>query len=520
MRVTDEEHWERFVLISKPEQSGKTFIMLQKMIQFSNEYCDIDASVKKVVNFIFCDNSLLLVKQTSKRVGCDMKSFNLNNEVYVEFSSRDGAVNNIDKITTDILLQDIRNIICCSNSKRIKSICKCIESFNASPNTTEKYEFKIWLDEADRYIKYIDNHFKPLVDEHDNVHVYCMTATPERLFKTYNQMNVLPIEKTTRPDYHGWVDNNRIILEHSSDTVAFVHHVLNKYVDQHTMCKGSKWYIPGNHKKETHHMIKDLLLLRGFAVFVINGDGITLSLPPSNTIEGIKTIHEHKTEELNKQIMRMYHENKVERFPVAITGKICVGRGISIMSPEFIFDYAILSNCTNKADASQNAGRTKGNIKTWPMYKPIIVYTTKKFDAVATELEIKSRNLAELAYKNDEVYSSIITKQEFKDIGDDRASDFDHKEFETDKAAINWVLKTFNYNMSKSPPEAPKTLRTNDDKNPTLEYVIRRKWGLKKNTTAIRKIQLDNKKVCVYWRPSTMVCKMREKSCDEIVPFA
>lgn len=502
--MTEDEKWERFILISKPEQSGKTFIMLQKMIQFSKEYSDIEYSDKKlVINFIFCNNSLLLVKQTSERVRCDMKPFTINNEMYVEFSSSGDAANNIDKVKTCILMQDIRNVICCSNSTRVKEICKCIQSFNASPNTKGKYEFKIWLDEADRFIKYIDNHFKPLVDEHDNVNVYCMTATPELLFKTYTKMNVLPIENTTSPDYHGWVDNNRKIVENSSDTVAFVYHVLNNHVDQSMICKGSKWYIPGSNKKETHHMINDCLLLRGFAVFVINGDGITLSLPLPN-IEGFPKIHEHKTEELNKQMMRMYHENGVGRFPAAITGKICVGRGISIMSREFIFDYAILSNCTNKADASQNAGRTKGNIKNWPNYKPITVYTTKKFDAVATELEIKSRNLAELAYKNDEVYPSIITKSEFKGIGDDHASDFDHLEFETDKDAIDWVFKTFKNKMSQCPPKAPETLRINAGLNPTLEYVISRKWGLK-SRRAIRKIQLDDNRICVYWRPSTMV---------------
>ena len=30
-----------------------------------------------------------------------------------------------------------------------------------------------------------------------------------------------------------------------------------------------------------------------------------------------------------------------------------MGRGISIIYPEFIFDYAILSNCAKKAEASQ-----------------------------------------------------------------------------------------------------------------------------------------------------------------------
>ena len=51
----------RFVLITKPEQSGKTFIMINEINRFQNDdySCECD-----VVNFILCDNSLLLTTQT------------------------------------------------------------------------------------------------------------------------------------------------------------------------------------------------------------------------------------------------------------------------------------------------------------------------------------------------------------------------------------------------------------------------------------------------------------------------
>ena len=50
----DEESWSKVVLICKPEQSGKTFIMIQQIIK------DLDEPIqgKTVINFIFCDNNL------------------------------------------------------------------------------------------------------------------------------------------------------------------------------------------------------------------------------------------------------------------------------------------------------------------------------------------------------------------------------------------------------------------------------------------------------------------------------
>lgn len=499
-RVTEEDTWERFILICKPEQSGKTFIMIQQIIKNLDEHAE-----KTVINFIFCDNSLLLVKQTSERVQSEVAPFTINDESYVEFSSRDDgkAKRSNDEIICQIVMEDIRNVICCTNGKRVADISHIIQKLNTGPHTQGKFEFKIWLDEADKFTKFIDNTFKPLVEAHNNVHVYCLTATPETLFKKYSCINVLPIENTTSPDYHGWEDNHRIILENTSNTtIGFIHDVLTNHVDESKICKGSKWYIPGDTKKTSHQLICDILVGKGFAVFVVNGDGIALTLP----VEGRPRVREDKTEELNKQMMRIHNENGAGRFPVAITGNICVGRGISIMSPEFIFDYAILSNSSNKAEASQNAGRTKGNIKKWTNYKQPTVWTTAKFDAIATEWEGKSRHLAELAFAKDDVNPSNVTKAEFKGIGGTCVSDFEYKIFPTDKEAIVEVLKMFNKKLEKSGEQAPLALRPDNGPNPTLGYVLARKWGLSSECPkkAIRKIKLDDGSMCVYWRPSNM----------------
>jgi hypothetical protein len=492
---TEQQDWEdRVVLICKPEQSGKTFIMIQQIIRDLEE----PTEGKTVINFIFCDNSLLLTKQTSQRVKDDVTPFTINEENYIEFSSRnDGfAQRNAGAVIAKIIMSDIRNVICCTNGKRVSDISTIIKDFNGSPHTKGKFEFKIWLDEADKFTNFIGRTFTPLVHQNDNVQLYFLTATPNELFKKYEKLNVFPLEYTTSPNYHGWQDNHKMILENTNgDPVGFIHDVLTKVVSP---LRGSKWYIPACTTKSSHELVRDILLGKCFAVFVVNGDGLALSVP------GEERVCEKKTEELNKQIMGLYKKNNLDRFPVAVTGNICVGRGISIMSPEFIFDYGILSNCAKKAEASQNAGRLKGNMKDWSKYKPPTVFTTAKFDKVASEWEEKSRRLATLAFeKQQDGERPVISKPEFKGIG--KEGNFkieDYCLFSDDEKANSWIadqeIGLKHKDMGRTNTLAPKTLRK-EDRNPTLHEILERNYGLGKKTW-IRKIRTDDARICVYWR--------------------
>ena len=57
--IINDDKWLDFVLICKPEQSGKTFVMIQEIIKDFSEQLDD----RIVINFILCDNNLLLTKQ-------------------------------------------------------------------------------------------------------------------------------------------------------------------------------------------------------------------------------------------------------------------------------------------------------------------------------------------------------------------------------------------------------------------------------------------------------------------------
>jgi hypothetical protein len=393
--LTEVDTWLNFQLICKPEQSGKTFIMIKEIIK------DITEPIegKEIVNFILCDNNLLLTKQTSGRVETDLKEYIHDGIIYIELSSHWRTdYHDHPSVFLAILAKGVRNIICCTNGARMDDIYQLIQDINASPYTTGKFHFNVWLDEADKFIKFIENTLRPIVGQNDNVNVKLITATPKPLFQKYKYMNVLPIENTTSALYHGWADNKVRIIENNEGCVDFADHVLTN-VAQDKIRPGTKWFIPGKSIKRSHEAIKALCVELGMSVLCVNGEGIKLTLPDTRECITFK-----KDDEFNQKIQEIYGKYRLDRFALVITGYICIGRGITIMSEDFMIDYAILSHYSNKNEASQLAGRMKGNIKGFKNYNPEnrpMVFTTENFNDIAIEWEGKSRALAMLAFEKE-----------------------------------------------------------------------------------------------------------------------
>ena len=421
------DKWLNFQLISKPEQSGKTFIMIAQIVK---EFA-VPKKDKVTVNFIFCDNNLLLTKQTSGRLQSDVKTgvqealslkkafahwkamigrteevdaeevkrlaeFIVDGVAYIEMSSHERTeFHNVPAVYQAIVGDGVMNIVCCANAKRMADIAKLIDDINRGWLTKGRFHFNIWLDEADKFIKFIDATLRPTVNKYSNVDCKLITATSQPLFKKYKYMNVLPILDTTREDYHGWDDNIIRIIDHDGDCAKFAEHVLSKVIGK--LAPGTKLFIPGKRTKKSHDEIRKLCMKKGIAVICVNGDGVKLTLP--YTCES--TMYP-KDDDLNSMLLKIYEARNLARFPLAITGYICIGRGITIMSQEFIIDYAILSHYSDKNEASQLAGRTKGNIKGFKNYKQPTVFTTEEFDAIAREWESKSRELGRMALEKEQ----------------------------------------------------------------------------------------------------------------------
>ncbi|MBF95541.1 MAG: hypothetical protein CMH58_10330 [Myxococcales bacterium] len=420
--------------------------MIQQIIKNMSRPPDADDN-KDVVNIIFCDNNLLLTKQTSERIDREIGTVvEINHEIYIEFSSHSRTpYKSVGLVCDGITRQNIYNILCCTNGTRVDDIYKIINTMNENKYTKGRLDFKIWLDEADKYINYIDYTFIPLINKFDNVTLFCITATSKKLFEHYGALNVFPIENTTCKNYHGWEDNEIIKIDISLEGTEFVRYVMENVENVQPLQPGSKWFIPAGFKKSQHIEICDICNEHGFAVIIVNGDGIKLIFPD-------KRIYEYKKDrQLNDTLKKIYTQQSLVKYPLAITGCVCIGRGISIMSEEFMIDYAILSVCSNPQEASQNAGRVKGNIKGWKQYKPPKVYTTPKFDNIAREWEKKSRGLAKLAYDRElQGKSTIITKQEYKTVGERYKYIRHHKLFDTYKEAIVFLKQNYRKMKCKS----------------------------------------------------------------------
>ena len=390
---------DRHTIIVKPEQSGKTFLLIQSLIDDLNEG-------KDVINIVFCDNNLLLTSQTTTRVKDGLKKCTDEIKYLQLSSSKQTTCHNYKEAMYGILVEGITTIVCCSNNKRMTDVEKIIKDLKKSVLGT--YNIKIWLDEADKYIKDINGHIYPIMKKYDDVELYSITATPEKLFNKFKELRVFAIEKTTCQNYSGWIDCEITrICGISMSTIEFALWCIEDKKEYFT--PGTMWYIPSDYTKESHVEMADALVENGFAVMTINGDGITLNIPDK------ANILMKKEQEINKIIEDLYKSHNLNDYPVAITGNTCVSRGITIQSEFKMFTGAILSNVRNKTEASQMAGRVKGVIKGWSNYKPPIVFTTTKFDKIAKECEQLSSKLAEIAfekYEDDDEKYPLINKDD------------------------------------------------------------------------------------------------------------
>jgi hypothetical protein len=498
---TKEEAWDRFIMVVKPEQSGKTFVMIKKINEFLEEEIDKDLIT---VNFVFCDNSLLLTKQTKERIHTDVYLPDVE-EPYVELSSRkDGSAKNNWGEVRCAIEDGCRNVVCCTNGKRADDILEIVKRMNK--HNAGAYNFKIWLDEADKFDNYIKKTFIPLLQRHENVDVYMLTATPQPIFQKYKEVRTMALENTTLPSYHGWNDCEVIIRDdEAGTTLGFARQIADEMLANGELVPGTKGYVPADTQKKSHKAMKDMFVTKGVAVFTVNGSGLELALPcdpNAASLEPPTPIKIKKTEELHVHIRHLYTAYNVSQWPCVVTGNICVGRGISIQQPDFMFNFGILSNCTQKTEASQNAGRLKGNFKEWAGYAPPRVYTTEKFNKIASEYEGQSREIAKIAFKKvqetgAEEGTALVTNVEVKTVvkgpSTKRALVFDT--FEEVKGFANAYFG----NASKPRSLVPEELRKDHpERNPTAKALKDRLWGINKKKT-FRLYPTEDQKFCIYW---------------------
>ena len=168
--------------------------------------------------------------------------------------------------------------------------------------------------------------------------------------------------------------------------------------DDNEINGGDVYYFPGNVKKLSHYAIKNKCLNYGFNVITINSDGAKLFSDPTDNkkFEKINTTGK----EISTILADLYEAKNLSIKPLAITGSVCIGRGVTISSPRMMLSHAILPpTYSNVSSLYQSGGRLTNNYKQDPSFKKPVIYCTNRVRTSVCLSEERATSLAVKAHR-------------------------------------------------------------------------------------------------------------------------
>lgn len=385
-----------------PGQSGKTRNVMER-IKTLEEAAEVDYSCDGFFNVVISANNRGLVDQTEVRMNKELFVDDEENEQAdskIEgtcFKWRSGLKNNnvsAGELADLIKEGDVTMVVCCAHAKRLSYLFDLLTNLNKSRHFTKK--INIWIDEADVSINLWS---KPSVDVTGFPKVNKVTlvsATYDSIIKKYGKIRVLPCLETTLPIYHRVQDC--IVIEQdimASSAPEYLAEVVDQFKSE-LIKPGVRLFAPGDVERASHDAIADFLASKGFAVVIINGLRKEILIPGREKPVSLTPYIDDSgaPEEVGRVIAKIYHDNNLARFPVAITGHLCLGRGITFQNDQFLFTHGIIFDISDKANAYQTACRLAGNIKGLPSYYPPTLITTTKMKKIIFQKENTAINIA------------------------------------------------------------------------------------------------------------------------------
>ena len=411
-----------------PGQSGKTrkiqdeikmYKALSKLGGFDT--CDY-------LHILICSNNRSLVKQTTSRMKNDLytndesdtfstdSEDNENADVKIDgdvFSWFSGNKNNsidAENLSRMIRLGEINMVVCCANMPRFKYLLRLLNILNKENKFNKK--IMIWIDEADASIK-LWSKFEADMNQNKKVKkISLVSGTFDSIMKKYGRIKVHPFEVTYPETYHKIQDCN--IIENNTLVENAVGYLIAVYkIYEEILCKpGIRLFAPGDREKFTHDEITNFLLNKGFVVAILNGTRKEI-VGPNNIKHSLDNYisNDYTSEEIGKLIGSIYIDNNYMQYPFAITGQLCLGRGLTFQNEKFLFDFGIIPNIKCQADATQCAWRMAGNIRNNPSYKISTIVTTSRMKKIVIEKEDIACNIASIVYNkglSDVGYEEIL----------------------------------------------------------------------------------------------------------------
>ncbi len=466
-----------------PAQSGKTKKMNIRMIQDKSAEEFFGTSS---VNFVISSNNVVLVEQTKKRVQSDLQQVFIG-DVYSWRSGKKEKNASPKELACDIISNDIDTVVMCANGIRLRHLSETIHILEKCDVFTKK--INIWIDEADASIK-LWQKYEDIILFSKVQHVTFVSATFKSIFKRYGTLNVIGYDQTHPECYRCFEHCQKVEISFVGTTLDYVKHV----VTTHDLAKpGVRAFIPGDITISSHNDIALFLQEQGFIVVIMNGErkevllsGRRIDLSPYISSD----------EELHLHLAKLYHENHWETKPFAITGHSCVSRGITFQSYQFRFTHGVIPPITEASTAYQVTARLFGNIGD-ETYVPPTIYTTPSMISKIKKQESCAIHIAKIIADSGENEAEVGEEDVHYAMNYANHLIRRHQVFETQEEACTFIKTKFKKRVNERSDKAPDTL-LEDGRNPSLEKILTRWWGIDVNKP-YRLIPTLENKWCVYW---------------------
>jgi hypothetical protein len=387
-------HPNKIQCLWKPAQSGKTRTIME-MIREHEETAEH-------LNIVICSNIRLLVSQTTARMTRDLFRGDAeetdSSDISVSSDVSDESAIPDDRIEGDVFSwmsgtarsniatgeladrvkeDEVTMVVCCSHKARFRYLNALLENLEKSKHFRKRVN--VWIDEADVSIKLWSSKDFDFTRFSKVDRVCLVSATFNSVVKMYGRIKVLGFE-TTHPDcYMPLKECDVVEYPSRGGVVENLASVLEMYPE--VCASGMRLFAPGMIEVSTHDEVADYLLSKGFAVMILNGQRKCILCPDGEVIPLALRMDPTTPDEISTVLPRLYAKHNLARWPFAVTGQMCLGRGITFQSEEFAFDYGVLPDLTDAASAYQCVARLLGNIKDFEGFVPPTVFMSPEMKA-------------------------------------------------------------------------------------------------------------------------------------------
>lgn len=306
---------------------------------------------------------------------------------WISASNSSSKRKTVGELANEIKEDNVSMVVCCSHKTRFKHLIALLEDLDKSKHF--KKDITIWVDEADASVKLWSLPELDVTRFKKVKRVNLVSATFNSIVQRYGRIPVIGYPDLHPDCYMPLKECTLVVQEMGISAVETLRAVLSAHPE---MCHpGVRMFAPALVSRKTHDDVADYLLTKGFAVLVLNGERKCILCPDGTTIPIVLTISGVDPDEIATVLPRLYKLHGLNQWPFAVTGQLCLGRGITFQNNSFefeaegvtqktdvfAFDYGVLPDLPDQASAYQCVARLLGNVKEWPDRKAPTIFMSE-----------------------------------------------------------------------------------------------------------------------------------------------